>query len=80
MSFHQLLKTYYRDNGVSVDMIEFHQIKDIKLIVIITYYYDIFESFPLGRVLFHQLVTIYYRDIGVTVSTKEFHQVNDIII
>ena len=80
MSFHQLLTTYNSDNGISVSIIEFHQVKDIKLIVIITYYCDLFESFPLGRVLFHQLLTIYYRDIGVTVSIKEFHQVNDIII
>ena len=70
MSFHQLLTTYYSDNGVSVSIIEFHQVKDIKLIVIITYQYDLFESFPLERVSFHQLLTIYYRDIVVAVSIK----------
>ena len=80
MSVHQLLTTYYRDNGVSVSIIEFHQVKDIKLIVIITYYCDLFESFPLERVSCHQLLTTYYRDIGVAVSIKEFHQVKDIIL
>ena len=59
---------------------EFHQVREIKLRVIITYYCDLFEGFPLGRVSFHQLLTIYYRDIGVAVSIKEFHWVNDIII
>ena len=59
MSFHQLLTTYYSDNGVSVSIIEFHQVKDIKLIVIITYYCDLFEIFPTGRMLFHQLLTTY---------------------
>ena len=72
MSFHQHLTTYYRDNGVVVSIMEFHQVKEIKLIVIITYYCDLFESFPLGRVSFHQFLTIYYRDIGVAVSTKGF--------
>ena len=80
MSFHQHLTTYYSDNGVSVSIIVFHQVKDIKLIVIITYYCDLFESFPLERVSFHQLLTTYYRDIGVAVSIKDFHQVKDIIL
>ena len=75
MSFHQLLTTCYRDMGVAVSIIEFHQAKDIKLIVIITYYCDLFESFPLERVSFHQLLTTYYRDISVALSIKEFHQV-----
>ena len=79
MSVHQLLTTYYRDNGVSVSIIEFHQVKDIKLIVIITYYSDLFDSFPLGSMSFHQLLTTYYRDIGVAISIKEFHSVKDII-
>ena len=59
MSIHQLLTTYYRDNGVSVIIIEFHHVRDIKLIVIITYYYDLFEIFPTGRMLFYQLLTTY---------------------
>ena len=79
MSIHQLLTTYYWDNGVSVSIIEFHQVKDIKLIVIITYYCDLFQSFPLERVSFHQLLTTYYRDISVALSMKEFHQVKHII-
>ena len=65
--------------GVAVSIIEFHQVKDIKLIVIITYYCDLFESFPLERVSFHQLLTTYYRDISVALSMKEFHQVKHII-
>ena len=80
MSFHQLLTMYYSDNGVSVGIIEFHQVKDIKLIVIITYNCDLVESFPLERVLFHHLLTTYCRDILVAVSIKEFHQVKDIIL
>ena len=80
MSFHQLLTTYYSDNGVSVSIIEFHQVKDIKLIVILTYYSELFEGFPLGRMSFHQPLTSYYMDIGVAVSIKEFHQVKDIIL
>ena len=79
MSIHQLLTTYYRDNGVSVSIIKFHHVRDMKLIVIITYYYDLLERFPLERVLFHQLFTTYYRDISVAVSIKEFHQVKYII-
>jgi hypothetical protein len=64
--------------GVAASIKEFHQFKDIKLIVIITYYCDLFESFTLGRMSFHQLLTTYYRDIGVAASIKEFHQVKDI--
>ena len=79
MSFHQLLTTYYSDNSVSVSIIEFHQVKDIKLIVILTYYCDLFESFPLERVSFHKFLT-YYWDIGVAVIIKEFRQVKDIIL
>ena len=71
---------YYRDNGIAVGIMEFHQVKEIKLIVIITYYCDLFESFPLGRVLFNQFFTIDYRDINVAISIKEFHQVKDIIL
>ena len=59
-------------------MIEFHKVKDVKIIVIITYYYDLFESFPLGRVLNHQLLTTYYRDIDVAVCVKEFHHAKGI--
>ena len=66
--------------GVAFSIIEFNQVKDIKLIVMITYYCDLFESFPLGRVSFHKFLTIYYRDISVAVSIKEFHQVKDIIL
>ena len=44
----------------------------------ITYYYDFFESFPLGRMSFHQLLTTYYRDNGVAVSIMEFHQAREI--
>ena len=72
--------TYYRDMGVAVSIKEFYMVKDIKLIVIITYYCDLFESFPLERVLFHQLLRTYYRDISVAVSIKEFHQVKDMIL
>ena len=78
MSFHQLLKTYYRDNGIYLNIIKFHQIKDIKVIVIITYYCDLFESCPLERVLFHQLLTTYYKDNGIHVSIIKFHQIKDI--
>ena len=78
MSFHQLLTTYYRGNGVAVNIMEFYQAKEIKLIGIITYYCDLFEGFPLGRVSFHQLLTTYYRDNGVAVSIMEFHQVREI--
>ena len=74
----QLSTTYYRDNHVAVCIKEFHHAKGIKLIVIITYYSDLFDSFPLGSMLFHQLLTTYYRDIGVEVSIKEFHYVKDI--
>ena len=55
-----------------------HQVKDIKLIVIITYYSDLFESFPLGRMLFHQLLATYNKDTGVAASIKKFHNVKDI--
>ena len=79
MSFHQLWTIYYSDKCVSVSIIEFNQVKDIKLIVIITYYSDLFESFPSERVSFHQLLTTYYRDICVAVIIKEFHQIKDII-
>ena len=80
ISFHQLLTTYYWDNGVAVSIMEFHQVREIKHIVIITDYCDLFESFPFGRVLFHHFLTIYYRDFSVAVSIKEFHQVKDIIL
>ena len=46
--------------------------------VIITYYYKFFESFPLGRMSFYQLLTTYYRYLSVAVSIKEFHLVKDI--
>ena len=66
------------DIGIAVHIKEFCQVKDIKLMVIITYYCDLFESFPLGRMSFHQLLTTYYRDIDVVISIKEFCQVKDI--
>ena len=59
---------------------EFNKVKVKKLIVIMTYYCDLFESFPLERVSFHKLLTTYYWDIGVAVIIKEFHQVKDIIL
>ena len=46
--------------------------------MIITYYYNFFESFSLERMSFHQLLWTYYRDMGIAVSIKEFHLVNDI--
>ena len=58
MSFHQLLTIYYRDNGVAVSMMEFHEVKEIKLIVIITYYCKLFESFPFGRMAFQQFMEV----------------------
>ena len=48
------------------------------IIVIITYYYNFFESFPLGRMLFHQLLMTYYRDMGVAVTIKKLYIVQDI--
>ena len=79
MSFHQLSTTYYKDIDVAVYVKEFHHTKDIKLIVIITYSSDLFESFPLGSMSFHQLLTTYCKDIGVAVSIKELDHVKDII-
>ena len=52
--------------------------KNIKLIIMITFYCDLFESFTLERVSFHQLLTTYYSDNGVSVSKIEFHQVRDL--
>ena len=72
--------TYYRDNGVSVCIKEFNYAKSIKLIVVVTSYSDLFDSFPLRSMSFHQLLTTYYRDIGLAVSIKEFHCVKDIIL
>ena len=75
MLFHQLLTTYYKDIGVDVNIKKFHLVKYIKFIVIITYYSELFESFPLGRMSFHQPLTSYYKDIGVALILNEFHQV-----
>ena len=77
--YYYICLTYYSDIGVAVSIMEFHQVKDIKLIVIITYYSDLFDSVHLRSMSFHQLLTTYYRDIGVAVSIKEFHYVKDII-
>ena len=55
-------------------------VKFIKHTVIVTYYSDLFDSFPLRSMSFHQLLRTYYRDIGVAVSIKEFHYVKDIIL
>ena len=77
---HQLSTKYYRDIDVAVCIKEFHHSKGIKLIVIITYYFDLFDSFPLGSMLFHQLLRTHYRDIGVAVIIKKFHYVEDIIL
>ena len=70
---------YYKDIDVAVCMQDFNHTKRIKLTVIITYYYDFFESFLLERVSCHQLLTTYYRNIGVAVSIKDFHQVKHVI-
>ena len=72
--------TYYRDIDVAVCIKELQHTKGIKLIAIISYYSDLFDSFPFGSMSFHQLLTSYYRDIGVAVSIKEFHSVKDIIL
>ena len=45
---------------------EFHLVKAITLIVIITYYCDLFKSFPL-RMSFHQFLTSYYKDISLAI-------------
>ena len=76
---HYIYLISYRDIDVAVCVKEFHHTKGIKLIVIITYSSDLFESFPLGSMSFHQLLTIYYKDIGVAVSIKELDHVKDII-
>ena len=68
------------DIDVAVCIKEFNQAKHIKLILIIIYYCDLFESFPLERVPFHQLLTTYYKDFGVAVSIKDFYSVKDIIL
>ena len=62
ISFHQLLTTYYKDIGVDVRINQFHQVKDIKLIVIITYYSEVFE-----KMSFHHPLTSFYKAIGVAV-------------
>ena len=71
---------YYKGIFVAVIIKEFYEVKDIKLIIIISYYCDLLESFPLERVSFHHLFTTYYRGISVAVSIKEFHQVKYIIL
>ena len=78
ISYYYICLTYYRDIGVAVSIMEFHQVRDINLIVIITYYCDLFKSFPFGRMLNYQLLTTYYRDIDVAVCVKEFHQAKGI--
>ena len=80
ISYYYICLTYDRDIGVAVSIMEFHQVREIKLIVIITYYCDLLESFPIETVSFHQLLTTYNRDIGVAISIKEFHSVKDIIL
>ena len=64
--------------GVAVSIKEFYIVKDIKLIVIITYYCELFQGFPLGRMSFHQPLTSYQKDIDVALIMKEFHQVENI--
>ena len=71
-----------RVGGMTLSLKENTQLShsNIKLTVIIIYYSELFERFPLGRMSFHQLFASYYRDFGVAVSIKEFHSVKDIIL
>ena len=64
--------------GVAVSIKEFYIVKDIKLIVIITYYCELIQGFSLGRMSFHQPLTSYQKDIDVALIMKEFHQVENI--
>ena len=64
--------------GVAVNIKELYIVKDIKLIVIITYYCESFQGFPLGRMSFHQPLTSYQKDIDVALIIKEFHNVENI--
>ena len=63
-----------RETLIYVSMINFYQIKDIKLIEIITYYCDLFECFPLGKLSFYQPLTMYYKDIHISLFITKFHQ------
>ena len=71
MSFHQLLTEYFKDIGVAIRIKEFHHIKVIKLIEMITYYFYLFVSLSLERISFHQLLKTYYREafIGRVLNT-----------
>ena len=62
---------YYKDIDVAVCVNEFHHTKGIKLILIITYSSDLFESSPLGSMSFQWLLTTYCKDIGVGLRLKE---------
>ena len=75
MLFHQLLTEYYKDIGVAIRIKEFHHIKVINLIEMITFYFYLFDSFSLGRISCHQLLTTSKNDNGVAVSKMELHQV-----
>ena len=77
LPFCQFLTIDYRDIGIAFIIKEFHQVKAITLIVIITYYHYIFKSFCWGIIFSHQLLKTYDRNIGVAVSVKDFHLVKD---
>ena len=76
MSFHQCLSSYYKDISVAIIIKEFHQVKVVKLTVIMNYICDLFESFTLGRTSFNQLLMEYHKDIGVAISIKKFHHIS----
>ncbi len=48
------------------------------LIIVITYYCELYEGLSLRRLPFHQSLTSYLKDINVAVILKEFHQVEKI--